>query len=301
MMFPTLIGVTLLTFLLFNVFGGDPSQRFAGKHATAAQVQKIKEELNLDKSLPYQYLNFLKQIVTFDFGRSWSSKQKISVIFSDGISATLSLTVIPFTAAVFFCIIIALISVYYRAHVLDKFIVFICLSLMSSTSLLFILGFQYFFAYKFGIFPISGWDPDWIGRWQYLFLPWLILFVLDLGPSILVYRSVIMDEVFRDYVRTARAKGLDEKIVYLRHVLKNALIPIITLVVIQIPFLITGAVLVESFFGIPGLGGILIKALQDSDFPVIKAMTVITAILYMLFNLLSDILYSIVDPRVKIQ
>jgi peptide/nickel transport system permease protein len=301
MMIPTLIGVTLLTFLLFNVFGGDPAQRFAGKHANSEQVEKIKEELGLDKSRPLQYLFFLKQIVTFDFGRSWSSKQKISTIFSDGISATLSLTVVPFIAAVVFCIIVALIASYFRARALDKFIVFICLTLMSSTSLLFIIGFQYFFAYKLGVFPISGWDPDWINRWQYLFLPWLILFILDLGPSILVYRSVIMDEIFRDYVRTARAKGIADKSIYLKHILKNALIPIITIVVIQIPFLITGAVLVESFFGIPGLGGTLIKSLQDSDFPVIKAMTVITAILYMFFNLLSDILYSIVDPRVKLR
>jgi peptide/nickel transport system permease protein len=300
-MVPTLIGVTLLTFFLFNVFGGDPAQRFAGKHATADQVQKIKEDLGLNKPLPIQYLNFLKQITTFDFGRSWSSKQKISTIFSEGISATLSLTVVPFAVAVGLSILIALLAVYFRARILDKLIVFICLCLLSSTSLLFILGFQYFFAYKLGIFPISGWDPDWLGRWQFLFLPWLILFVLDLGPSILVYRSIIMDEAFRDYVRTARAKGLDEKVIFLKHVLKNALIPIITIIVIQIPFLITGAVLVESFFGIPGLGGTLIKALQDSDFPVIKAMTVITAILYMLFNLLSDILYSVVDPRVKIK
>jgi peptide/nickel transport system permease protein len=300
-MFPTLIGVTLLTFLLFNVFGGDPAQRFAGKYATAEQVQKIKEDLGLNKPRPIQYLNFLKQIATMDFGRSWSSKQKISTIFNEGISATLSLTVFPFVAALIFCILVSLIAVYFRKQTIDKSIVVICLSLMSTTSLLFILGFQYLFAYKLGVFPISGWDPDWINRWQYLFLPWLILFILDLGPSILVYRSIIMDEVYRDYVRTARAKGLDEKTIFLRHVLKNALIPIITIIVIQIPFLITGAVLVESFFGIPGLGGTLIKALQDSDFPVIKAMTVITAILYMIFNLLSDVLYSIVDPRVKIK
>lgn len=300
-MIPTIVGVTLLTFFLFNVFGGDPAQRFAGKHATAEQVERIREELGLNKSLPAQYFDFLKQIATFDFGRSWSSRQAISTIFKDGISATLSLTTVPFVAAILFSILIALCCVYYRAGVFDKTVLFLCLSLMSTTSLVVIIGFQYFFAYKWGIFPISGWEPDWVGRWPYLFLPWLILFTLDLGPSILVYRSVIMDEAFRDYVRTARAKGLAEHLIYLKHILKNALIPIITIVVIEIPFLITGAVLVESFFGIPGLGGLLIRALQDSDFPVIKAMTVMTALLYMLFNLLSDVLYSMVDPRVKLK
>lgn len=300
-MVPTIIGVTLLTFLLFNVFGGDPAQRFAGKHATVEQVQKVREELGLNKSLPAQYFDFLKQIATFEFGRSWSSRQSIATIFADGISATLCLTSIPFLAAIVFSLIIALTCVYFRAGRFDKTVIFLCLAMMSTTSLVLIIGFQYFFAYKWGIFPISGWEPDWIGRWPYLFLPWLILFILDLGPSILVYRGVIMDEAFRDYVRTARAKGLEEKFIYLKHILKNAMIPIITIVVIEIPFLITGAVLVESFFGIPGLGGLLIKALQDSDFPVIKAMTVITALLYMLFNLISDVLYSLVDPRVKLK
>jgi peptide/nickel transport system permease protein len=300
-MIPTLLGVTLLTFCLFNVFGGDPAQRFAGKHATPEQVEKIREELGLNKSLPLQYVGFLKQIVTFDFGRSWASHQEISSVFSEGASATLSLTAPPFVFSVIFCILVSLLAVYWRAKIFDRVVFIICLSLMSTTSLVFILGFQYFFSFKMGLFPISGWDPDWLGRWEYLVLPWIILFILDLGPNILVYRSVIMDEAFRDYVRTARAKGLKDSVIYVKHILKNAMIPIITLIVIEIPFLITGAVLVESFFGIPGLGGTLIKALQDSDFPVIKAMTVITAILYMVFNLISDILYSLVDPRVKLK
>jgi peptide/nickel transport system permease protein len=126
------------------------------------------------------------------------------------------------------------------------------------------------------------------------------MFVLSLGPSILVYRTVILDEAFQDYVRTARAKGLSTRAVYAKHILKNAMIPIITVVVIEMPFLITGSVLVENFFGIPGLGGMLVKALNDSDFPVVKAMTVLMAFLYMLFNLLSDILYSAVDPRIRL-
>ena len=154
--------------------------------------------------------------------------------------------------------------------------------------------------FRTGIFPISGWDPSWVGRWEYLYLPWIILFVLSLGPNILIYRTVIMDEVFQDYVRTARAKGMSESKVYAKHVLKNAMIPIITVIVMEMPFLITGSVLIENFFGIPGLGGTLIKALNDSDFPTIKAFTVISALTYMMFNLLADVLYSVVDPRVKL-
>lgn len=299
-MIPILIGVTFLTFTLFNLVGGDPAVRFAGKHATVERVAEIRAELGLDRSVSEQYLHFVKQIVTFDYGRSWATKQEISTMITDGLSATLSLTVPPFVTSVVFCILLALFSVYGRGTILDRGTVVTCLALLSISSVVYILALQYVLAFKGGIFPISGWDPSWTGRWEYLLLPWIIFVVLSLGPNILIYRTVIMDEVFQDYVRTARAKGLAEKQVFAKHVLKNAMIPIITVVVIEMPFLITGSVLIENFFGIPGLGGTTIKALNDSDFPVIKAFTVISALTYMIFNLLADILYSAVDPRVKL-
>ncbi len=299
-MIPILFGVTLLTFMLFNVFGGDPAQRFAGKHATAERVQEIRHELGLDRPLIQQYFYFVKQIVTVDYGRSWATKQQISTMIDDGLSATLCVTGPPFVFSVFFCIFLAMFAVYFRGTIFDRGVVISCLGLMSISSLVYIIALQYLFGYELGVFEISGWDPSWIGRWKYLFLPWIISFVLSLGPSILVYRTVIMDEAFQDYVRTARAKGVSRHLVFFRHVLKNAMIPIITVVVLEMPFLITGTVLVENFFGIPGLGGMMIKALNDSDFPVIKAMTVIISVLYMLFNLLSDVLYAAVDPRIKL-
>lgn len=297
---PIMFGVTLLTFLLFNMLSGDPAKRFAGKHATPEMVATIRADLGLDRSLPQQYLFYLKQIVTFDFGRSWATKQKISTMIDDGLSATLSVTVPPFIASVFFCVGLALFTAYFRGTVFDKGVVVTCLGLLSISSLVYILSLQYLLAYRAGLFPISGWDPSWVDRWAYLVLPWIILFVLTLGSNILVYRSVVLDEAYQDYVRTARAKGLSSRAVFARHVLKNAMIPIITVVVIEMPFLITGSVLVENFFGIPGLGGMLVKALNDSDFPVIKAMTVIISFAYMIFNLLSDILYGVVDPRIKL-
>jgi len=299
-MIPILFGVTLLTFVLFNMLGGDPALRFAGRHATAEQVQAIRVELGLDQPLPVQYARFVKQIVTLDFGRSWASKQKISTILNDGLSATLCLTIPPFFFGIVFCVGLALFTAYFRGTVLDKGVVITCLGLLSISSLVYILALQYLLAYQAGLFPISGWDPSWTDRWEYLTLPWIILFVLNLGSSILVYRTVILDEAYQDYVRTARAKGLSSTSVFTRHVLKNAMIPIITVVVIEMPFLITGSILIESFFGIPGLGGHLVKALNDSDFPVVKAMTVIISLSYMVFNLLSDILYAVVDPRIKL-
>ena len=297
---PIMIGITLLTFILFNVVMGDPATRFAGKHATAEQVASIRAELGLDRSLPEQYLFSLKQIATFDYGRSWSTHQNVSTMINEGVGPTLSLTIVPFISSVVFCIGLALFAAYFRGTVFDKGVVITCLGLLSISSLVYILLLQYFLAYYAGLFPISGWDASWDGRWSYLVLPWIILFVLSLGPNILVYRSVIMDEAFQDYVRTARAKGVSSRAVYARHILKNAMIPIITVVVIDMPFLITGAVLIENFFGIPGLGGMIVKALNESDFPVVKAMTVITSFAYMFFNLVSDLLYGVVDPRIKL-
>jgi peptide/nickel transport system permease protein len=297
---PIILGITLLTFILFNVFSGDPAGRFAGKFATADQISTIRAELGLDRSLPQQYLFSLKQLVTMDFGRSWATKQKITTMLNDGFSATMCLMIPPFVSSIIFCIGLALIISFYRDTWFDKGSVIICLGLLSVSSLVYILSLQYLFAFKLGMFPISGWDESWSGRWSYLYLPWIIMFILLLGGDLLVYRSVILDEAFQDYVRTARAKGLSNRSVYLRHILKNAMIPIITLVVIEMPFLITGSVLIENFFGIPGLGGMLVKALNESDFPVIKAMTIIISISYMFFNLLSDVLYAIVDPRIKL-
>jgi peptide/nickel transport system permease protein len=299
-MIPIMFGVTLLTFVLFNMLSGDPARRFAGRHATVEQVQIIRAELGLDRPVPEQYLFFVKQIVTLDFGRSWATKQKISTMLDDGLSATLCLTIPPFLSSLVFCIGLALFTAYFRGTWLDKGVVITCLGLMSISSLVYILAMQYLLAFKLGLFPISGWDPSWQGRWEYLSLPWLIMFVLNLGPDILVFRSVILDEAYQDYVRTARAKGLSNTSIFTRHVLKNAMIPIITVVVIGMPFLITGSVLLENFFGIPGLGGLVVKALNDSDFPVIKATTVILSFAYMFFNLLADILYSAADPRIRL-
>lgn len=297
---PIIFGITLITFILFNMMMGDPAIRFAGKNATKEQVEVIRADLGIDKPLPVQYLNYVKQIATFDYGRSWSTKQKVSTMMADGAGPTLCLTVVPFVASIFFCIGLALFAAYFRGTIFDKGIVVSCLGLMSISSLVYIVVLQNVMAYQWGAFPISGWDPTWTGRWQYLVLPWIIMFVLQLGPSILVYRSVVLDEAFQDYVRTARAKGLSSQAVYARHILKNAMIPIITIIVIEMPFLITGSVLVENFFGIPGLGGMVIKALNESDFPVVKATTVVMSLAYMFFNLLSDVLYSVVDPRIKL-
>ncbi len=300
-MIPIMFGVTLLTFLLFNVVGGDPAAQAAGRHASAEQIEVIRRELGLNGSLIQQYLFFLKQIFTLDFGRSWSTKQQILTMFREGVGPSLSLTLPAFLLAQVITISVALMLARYRGTVFDKMTKISSLALLSLSSLVYILWGQYVLAFQFGWFPISGWDSSFVGRWEFLGLPILIFVLLSLGGNILFYRSVFLDEIYHDYVRTARAKGLSDKAILFKHVLRNAMIPIITRVVLQMPFLILGSLLLESFFGIPGIGGIVVQAIQNSDFPVIKAMTFLSAVLYMIFQLFSDVLYAVVDPKVQLR
>jgi peptide/nickel transport system permease protein len=280
--------------------GGDPTELMLGRHATLQQKLELRTALGLDQPFYVQYFNYLKQIVTFDFGRSYSTKQQVTQMILRGMPASLSLTVPAFILESFFAIIIAMIVAFYRGSFVDRAAVFLCVIGMSISSLAYILFGQYVFAYKLGWFPISGYSDDPVGRFQYVALPALIWVTVGLGLHVRVFRTFILDEVGQDYVRTARSKGLGERLVMFKHVLKNAMIPIMTYTVIEIPFLITGSFLLESFFGIPGLGSITIDAINNSDFPVIKAMTTIGTLLFIAGNLLTDVLYSVVDPRVRL-
>ncbi len=172
---------------------------------------------------------------------------------------------------------------------------------MSISSLAYILFGQWFFAYKLGWFEISGYESGFPNFIPYVLLPTFIWIILSIGPEVRFYRTVILDEIYQDYVRTARAKGLTEFTILFKHILKNAMIPIITSVVIEIPFLILGALLLENFFSIPGLGGMTLNAINSSDFPVIKAMTVLSSVGYVIFSLISDVLYTLVDPRIRLK
>jgi peptide/nickel transport system permease protein len=298
---PVVLGVSLIIFILFNVIAGDPTAVLLGKNATAKQMAELREQLGLNKSLWDQYLDIVRSAFTFDFGRSWSTKQEITQMIRQGAYPSLCLSIPAFTISTILSILISLIVAFYRGKGIDLFIRLLCIAGMSVSALAYILFFQWFFAFKLGWFEISGFEfgfPDFV---PYIALPAIIWVLLSLGPDVRFFRTVILDEIYQDYVRTARAKGLSEIRILLKHVLRNALIPIITYTVIQLPFLILGALLLESFFSIPGLGGITLNALNSSDFPVIKAMAILSSIIYILFGLLSDVLYTLADPRVKLK
>lgn len=300
-MIPVLLGVSLIIFLLFNMVAGDPTAVLLGKNATARQMNELREQLGLNKPLFQQYLDVVKSAFTFDFGRSWNTKQEITYMLKQGAYPSLCLTIPAFIISTVIALLVSLVVAFYRGKGIDLFIRIVCIAGMSISALAYILGFQYLFAFELGWFEISGFEygfPEFI---PYIALPALIWIILSLGPDVRFFRTIILDEIYQDYVRTARAKGLSEMTILLKHVLRNAMIPIITYVVIQIPFLILGALLLESFFGIPGLGGITLNALNSSDFPVIKAMAILSSVIYIIFSLISDILYTIADPRVKLQ
>ncbi len=300
-MIPVLLGVSLVIFILFNLIGGDPTAVLLGKNANARAMADLREQLGLNKSLFMQYIDVVKSAFTFDFGRSWATKQEITYMIKQGAYPSLCLTIPAFVISTVLSLIISLVVAFYRGKGIDLFVRFFCIAGMSISALTYILAFQWFFAFELGWFEISGFEygfPEFI---PYIALPAIIWIILSLGPDVRFFRTVILDEIYQDYVRTARAKGLSEINILLMHVLRNAMIPIITYVVIQIPFLILGALLLESFFGIPGLGGITLNALNSSDFPVIKAMAILSSVIYILFSLLSDVLYTFADPRVKLK
>ncbi len=300
---PIVFGVLLLTFVLFNVVGGDVTDQIAGKAASKETREEIRREYGWDKplflSLDSQFRHHLQNAVTFDFGRSWSDRELVIDKIRRGAGPSLSLTIPMFLGTLVVSVSLALVVAFLRGTIIDILAVLLCVAGMSIPFLSFILFGQYFLAFKWGLFPVF-FSPD-LAMVQYLALPVLIGIAAGLGGNLRFYRTVMLDEMRSDYVRTAFAKGLNAGRVLFKHVLKNAMIPIITRVVLAIPFLFLGSLLLERFFGIPGLGYLMIEAIGGRDFQVIGAMTYIGALLFVVFNLITDICYCLVDPRVSLE
>ena len=298
---PVLLGVCFIIFIIFNVVAPDPAFILLGRHATLEQIAQLHRELGIDRPFWEQYFQIVKSAFTFDFGYSWSSKQQIWEMIKAGAGPSLSITVPLFVIVNTLTISVALLVSFYRGKFIDKFVLLLSISMMSISGLAYILFGQWFFAYKLGWFEISGYEAGFPNFIPYVILPVILYVAISWGPDTRFYRSIILDEVYQDYVRTARAKGISEMRIMFKHVLKNAMVPILTYVIIQIPYLILGLLLAEAFFSIPGLGGITIKAINTSDFPVIKAMTILSAVGFITFGVVTDVLYTVVDPRMRLK
>jgi len=301
-MVPTMLGVVVLVFVLFNWVGGDPAYILAGKMSNPEQIANIRVQLGVDQPYYVQLWIFIKQIATFDFGASWSTGETVSSIMTSRLGPSLTV-LIPLTVLeTFFGIALALGIAFVRGSLTDRLVMIACTVGMSISILVYIIVFQYGFAYQMGLFPVQGWgDTFGDNLLRYSMLPILIGLAVSIAPTLRLFRSFVLDEVNQDYVRTARAKGLSERRIMWVHVLRNAAIPIITYVMSNLPSLLIGAFLLERFFGIPGIGREVINAVERSDFPVIKAITVYVAIATMAFNLLTDLIYQAVDPRVQLK
>jgi peptide/nickel transport system permease protein len=299
-MIPTIAGVILLIFFLFNWVGGDPAQVLAGKISNPEQIANIRKQLGVDQPYWQQLLIFVKQVFTFDFGRSWSTNEEVSRILLTRVGPTLTIMIPVLVIETVLAVLFAIMVAYVRGTVTDRSIMIVCTVAMSISFLVYIIVFQWLFGFILGWFPVQGWSESfWKNLFTYAPLPIMLAVFVGLAPQLRLYRSFFLDEINQDYVRTARAKGLPEKKVMLKHVLRNAMIPILTNIGISLPGIFVGSFLLEVFFSIPGLGREIITAVNRSDFPVIKAVTVYLAILTMLINLTVDVMYKYVDPRVS--
>jgi peptide/nickel transport system permease protein len=301
-MIPTLAGVILLIFFLFNWVGGDPSYVIAGLVADKAQIESIRRELGLDQPIYIQLWIFVKQALTFDFGTSWTTGEPVSQMLMTRIPASLTVVVPLLIIETIIAVVVAIWISWVRGGLLDRSVMVACTVGMSISILVFIILGQYFLAYRLGWFPVQGWGTSLTQNLLvYAPLPILLGLIVSLAPNIRLFRSFVVEEIDQDYVRTARAKGLSNSRVLFVHVFRNALVPVITFVIVNLPGLLLGAFLLERFFGIPGIGREVILAVERSDFPVIKAVTLVVAVASMVFNLLGDLLYRYADPRVQLR
>ncbi len=260
------------------------------------EIRRLKLRKVVKNPFDSQLLFYVKQLARGDLGYSDSLRQPVAKLLKDGVLPSLSLTLPIFFIGVIVSVSLSLVCAFFRNTFVDRFLVVFSVALMSINYLVYIVAGQYILAYKHGWFPVWGYESL-----RYLALPVLIGVVSGLGANIRFYRTIMLDEMYKDYVRTAFAKGVSKPRVLFVHVLKNAMIPIITNVVIAIPFLYTGSLLLESFFGIPGLGYLGINAILSSDIDVVRALVLIGALLFVVSNLVADLCYAAVDPRVKLK
>ena len=301
-MIPTLLGVVLLVFFLFKAFGGDPAEILAGLNASQQTVDAIREQLGLNAPWYVQLGIYLKGIVTFDWGRSWATNESVAHLFATRLPATLTVMLPILILDTLLALPIAMWVAYRRGSLGDRAIMIASTLALSVSFLVYIIIGQYVFGFQLGWFPVQGWsDSVLTNLTTYVPLPVMLALLVGLAPQTRLYRTFFLDELGHDYVRTARAKGMTERTVLFRHVLRNAMVPILTNIGLALPGIFVGSFLIEVFFSIPGLGREVILAVNRSDYPVIQALTVYLALLTMLINLAVDILYKVVDPRVVLK
>ena len=319
---PTLLGVSIIVFLFLRMIPGDPALALAGEHATEANVERIREQFGLNKPLHEQYFTYMGKVLRGDLGRSILSRRPIMDEIRVRFPATIELSVCALTVALVVGVPAGIISATKRNSIFDN--VAMIGSLLGISMPIFWLGLMlnWFFAVQLGWLPsvtrldagvelqritnlliidslLTGNAEALLNAVQHLILPSVALGTIPMAIIARMTRSAMLEVLEQDYVRTARAKGLRERVVIIRHALKNALLPVITIVGLQVGVLLSGAVLTETIFAWPGIGRWLYLSILSRDYPIIQGMALFVTILFLVMNLLVDVSYAIVDPRIR--
>lgn len=323
MLIPVLIGVSLIVFLLLRVFAPDPAPVVLGEHASAEAIQEWRDSQGLNDPILKQYWDFISGAVTGDFGSSYYTKTPVFTEIMSRFPATIELAIVSIILASFFGILIGVITAIKKNTIIDNIGMFI--SLVGISVPIFWLGvmMQILFCKNLGILPVqgacdasinfdkvtgsyiidsllSGNMSNFTNVLWHLVLPSCTLAFYTLAIIARMTRSSMLDTLNQDYIRTARAKGLKEGRVIKHHALRNALMPVVTVIGLQFGYLLGGAVLTETVYGWPGIGKYLVECVQKSDFPVVQAAVLMIAVIFVILNLVVDILYAFLDPRIKL-
>lgn len=302
---PLLFGVTLISFVLMVYFGPDKTYDLLGRNPTAADIAAIHHQLHYDQSFFVRYFYYVHQMLTFDFGNSESSGELVTSILKRTIPISIQLALPGFILGHVISLALGLYAAYHRGKWIDKLVISGSVVGMSISYLIIIIVMQLIFCSSYGLnwFPVYGWDTHSFGSYlYYIAVPTMCSVLVALGYSTRFYRAILVEEMNKDHVRTAYAFGHSPARILTKHILKNALIPIITRIIFSIPFvLIGGSLLLESFFGIPGVGKITYDAITTGDLPVVKAVLTLVTLLFIVVVSVVDVIYKMVDPRISLK
>ena len=290
-------GVMVVTFLLFNVVAKDPARAFAGKQKSEAQLQAVRVQMGLDKPKWKQFAD----IMTFQFPQSMRYQESVWSLFARKAPVSLAIQLPAFVIELGLQLVIAILIATKRNSVFDYSATFAAVLLMSVPSLSLYLGVQWFFGAYLQWFPIAGWGQGVLYAIHFAALPIIVSVAGAMGGPVRFYRTVALEEIGNDYIRTARSKGVNQTDVLLVHLLRNFMIPVLTNTIVTIPLLVTGALILESIFQIPGFGGLLTQSISAQDSPVLMAQIYLTSIGYAIALFVTDICYTLVDPRVALR
>lgn len=291
---PVLIGVVLLIFIMLRVVPGDPVATMMGEHVNPAMIEKISAELGLDQPLYIQFFKYVGNALRGDFGTSYRLNRNVTQIILESFPHTVKLSILAALVAWIIGLVAGIVAAIRQNRLLDRLFMGCSLVGVSMPVFMTALVLQYIFAFKLQWFPISGFDS-----WQAMILPAIALGWNSAGSIARMTRSNLVEILQNDYIRTARAKGLREHGVIIGHALKNAMLPVVTMMALQISSMLSGAVLTESVFGVPGIGRLSVNAIETRDMPLLQGTVIFTTIIIILGNLIADLLYNVLDPRIR--